>query len=79
MKIYVVKTCDGDMYYPTSRNAFKFKAIEMAVQQILHNDLSSWDEESREEVQAAWDNKDYKKLFSILTNMRAIIEATTSE
>ncbi len=34
MRIAVVKTCDGPMYYSLARNAGKYAAVRMAIQQL---------------------------------------------
>lgn len=72
MKIIVVKTCDGDIYYPDQRQADRVRAANAAAEQVLENDMGRYSLEDREAVQAAKTDRDARRLWSALVDARAV-------
>lgn len=72
MKIIVVKTCDGDVYFRHDRPISKNRAIQMAVEQVLENDLNRYSEEDRQEVRKAVASKLFVYKWEALVDVGAI-------
>ena len=74
MKILVVRTCDGDMYYRKSQ--WK-AATEMSAQQVCVNDLSRWESDDLMKVRTQAELKpgNHKGLYEACLSIRAIYEA----
>ncbi len=79
MKIIVVKTCDGDVYFRGDRNASKSKAMDMATNQVLNYDLSGYCQEDVSQVKIAKDGQNWTNLWKALMNCGAIRENTLQE
>jgi hypothetical protein len=73
--IYVVKTCDGDVYFNANRTRNKSDARDMAADQVLTYDLSQYDDESRQEVRAAKEAQDWPRLWQAVLDCGAIHKA----
>jgi hypothetical protein len=79
MKIYVVKTCDGDAYFQASRIRHKQSAMGMAVEQVLANDLSRYEEADVAPIREAWAEQNWPKLWQALVDCGAIREEYVRE
>jgi hypothetical protein len=72
-KIIVVRTCDGDTYYPSTRPG-RERASYAAVVQILHYHLSGYEESDRESVRNAMAGGTQTDLWHALCECRAVRE-----
>ncbi len=70
MNIYMVKTCDGPMFFFKSHVT---KAIDMAKNQVLYNNIHGYDDNTRTEV-ALCQTK--KELLQILMEHGVVQEVT---
>lgn len=70
--IIVVKTCDGDVYFGNTRVVDRAAAVNMAVSQVIQNDLSGYEQEDRESVMIALASGKHKLLWEALENCGAI-------
>lgn len=78
MKIIVVKTCDGDIYYSYHRSASKDAAVRMAVDQVLNNDLSRYSSEDRVAIRKARQTGIFTNQWDELWRIGAIRVAVVS-
>lgn len=72
MKILVVKTCDGDVYYREDRRSSRARAVELAAIQILDYGVGDLTEEDRAIVKADAENDSHEHLFNFLVEEGAI-------
>ncbi len=78
MKLFVVNTCDGPVYFRGLRSKQKVVA-GMAVDQVLNNDISSYDQETVEAVKKALRTDVFSALWYALKDCGAITETQTHE
>jgi ribosomal protein S11 len=76
MKILVVKSSDGDVYFRADRNAYHVAAAEFAAQQVCVNDTARWSADDIVAVRSQVEARDYKALESVLVKIGAIREQT---
>lgn len=74
MKILVIKTCDGDVYYGTARNKTVNEGLMLAADQVINNDLDRYSQEDRERVRIALASGNAKVLRDTLTDVGAVRE-----
>ncbi len=72
MVIYVVKTCDGPVYFDGRKSAGLIKARDMAAEQVTGNDMAKYEPEDVAEVVAAIAGKKWDKLYDALETCGAI-------
>lgn len=62
MRIIVVRTCDGDVYF---RGLAKHEAAELAAQQVCVNDIGRWDQDAVCAMRTQVELRDPEGLFRV--------------
>ncbi len=73
MAILVVKTSDGDLYFDGSRERYRSKASDLALEQVLVSRRDDFSEEEIASVEAA-NRAGWRKLYAALVDVGAIKE-----
>jgi hypothetical protein len=73
MKIIVVKICDGDVYF-RSKKVDKVRAMIMAQEQVLQNDIINYDQDDIKKLRKHIMTGDYDLVYQTLVEFGTIRE-----
>jgi len=69
MRLYIVQTGDGPVYFQGARQA---QASELATQMVLEDDAGRYDQEDKGLVRAALEARDWDRLWEQLLGCQAV-------